>query len=256
MSRIAQGTLVVFTVCSVTGCLASPFTKEVQRVEVRLGSLQNRVSRLELFRSVSPATFSGGGSTTLVSQAGTTTTSVAPGTVVAPSGSVTTVVPFGGVSTGGPAGSAVTLTETTPGVTSAGSPGLSTETFETIPGDGVSGVQAGETISVGSTTGSGFQLPMVPFNTREALGKLVRGLVNVLTGWVEIPKRVHETSEESGPGAGFTLGMIRGLGYGLTRTLGGLYEVVTFPVPAPPGYQPVMRPPYIFVCEADTATPP
>lgn len=247
MNRIAQAGAVVLTAGVLTGCWATPFTREVQRLEVHLGSLQNRVSRLEILRSASPTTFSGGGTSMPVSQPVATTTSVLPGAVVAPSSGVSTVVP---------AGSAVTLTQAAPGLTPGGAPGLSTETFGTMPDEGLRGVPAGETVSIGTTTGGGLQLPVAPFNTREALAKLVRGLVNVLTGWVEIPKRVHETSEESGPGTGFTLGMIRGLGYGLTRTLGGLYEMVTFPVPAPPGYQPVMRPAYIFVCEEDSGIPP
>ncbi len=79
-----------------------------------------------------------------------------------------------------------------------------------------------------------------------AVGKLFRGGVNLVTGWVEIPKRVQETSQRSGIAAGLTWGLLRGLGYGFIRTAGGLYELVTFPVPAPAEYQPIMQPPFIF----------
>ncbi|MBI3320782.1 MAG: exosortase system-associated protein, TIGR04073 family [Candidatus Omnitrophica bacterium] len=102
-----------------------------------------------------------------------------------------------------------------------------------------------------SAAQSGLQLPGLPFDTRGALTKLVRGLTNILTGWVEIPKRVQETTETSGAASGFTFGLLRGLGYGFIRTAGGAYETVTFPFPAPPGYQPVMQPPYVFVCLCD-----
>ena len=81
----------------------------------------------------------------------------------------------------------------------------------------------------------------------KAWTKLVRGLTNIATGWVELPKRVYETSHASGPGAGFTWGVLRGVGYGFIRTAGGVYEAVTFPFPAPTEYRPVMRPAYVFM---------
>jgi putative exosortase-associated protein (TIGR04073 family) len=93
------------------------------------------------------------------------------------------------------------------------------------------------------------QWPGLPIDLRRAVGKLLRGLVNVITGWVEIPKRVIETTETSGAGTGFTWGLLRGVGLGLVRTAAGAYDTVTFLVPAPPGYRPVMEPVYVFVCD-------
>ena len=83
-------------------------------------------------------------------------------------------------------------------------------------------------------------------NGRASFNKLSRGIANVITGWVEIPKRVDETTRRSGAGVGFTWGLLRGLGYGFVRTLAGAYEVVTFPFPAPPEYRPVMHPTFVF----------
>ncbi|MBI3020673.1 MAG: exosortase system-associated protein, TIGR04073 family [Candidatus Omnitrophica bacterium] len=101
------------------------------------------------------------------------------------------------------------------------------------------------------------RLPGLPFESRKAFAKFLRGMVNVLTGWVELPKRVHETTLRSGAGAGFTYGFVRGLGYGFIRTSGGVYEVITFPFPAPPDYKPVMQPAYIFLCDsAESYVPP
>ncbi|MBI4597026.1 MAG: exosortase system-associated protein, TIGR04073 family [Candidatus Omnitrophica bacterium] len=85
-----------------------------------------------------------------------------------------------------------------------------------------------------------------PMDAGKAVGKLMRGAINICTGWVEIPKRVNETSQTSGAAAGFTWGVLRGFGHGFIRTAAGLYEVVTFPFPAPPGYAPVIQPEYIF----------
>ena len=93
--------------------------------------------------------------------------------------------------------------------------------------------------------GHPFRFPnLIP--SRKAFGKLGRGLTNVATGWVEIPKRIHETARTSGVPGGLTLGLVRGFGYGFIRTAAGAYETVTFPFPAPSDYRPVMRPAYVF----------
>ncbi len=85
-----------------------------------------------------------------------------------------------------------------------------------------------------------------PMNAGGAFSKLTRGGVNILTGWVEIPKRIQETCQQSGAGAGWTWGLLRGLGYGFVRTVAGAYELVTFPFPAPPRYAPVIQPEFVF----------
>jgi len=87
----------------------------------------------------------------------------------------------------------------------------------------------------------------------KAFTKFTRGFVNIVTGWVEIPKRIQETSQVSGAFAGFTWGVLRGIGYGFIRTAAGGYELVTFPFPAPPGYEPVIQPEYVF-SEGSTQT--
>ena len=87
-----------------------------------------------------------------------------------------------------------------------------------------------------------------------AVNKLGRGAVNLLTGWVEIPKRIAETSSAQGAMSGWTWGLLRGLGYGFIRTASGLYELVTFPFPAPPDYAPVMTPEYVFSDEPTAAS--
>ena len=89
----------------------------------------------------------------------------------------------------------------------------------------------------------------VAMDGKKGFTKLSRGVVNVLTGWVEIPKRVMETSQLSGPAAGFTWGILRGLGHGFIRTAAGLYETATFPFPAPPNYAPILEPEYVFTTE-------
>ena len=85
-----------------------------------------------------------------------------------------------------------------------------------------------------------------PMQTGKAFTKLTRGFVNVITGWVELPKRIQETTQASGAAAGFTWGLLRGIGHGFIRTAAGAYEFFTFPFPAPPGYEPVIQPEYVF----------
>ena len=91
-----------------------------------------------------------------------------------------------------------------------------------------------------------------PMEAGKAFTKLTRGFVNIITGWVEIPKRIQETSQQSGAAAGFTWGLLRGFGHGFIRTAAGFYEFFTFPFPAPPGYEPVIQPEYVFSGEASS----
>ena len=88
-----------------------------------------------------------------------------------------------------------------------------------------------------------------PMDAGKAFIKLTRGAINIATGWVEIPKRVSETSQTSGSAAGFTWGILRGIGHGFIRTAAGVYELFTFPFPAPPSYAPVIQPEYVFSVE-------
>lgn len=76
--------------------------------------------------------------------------------------------------------------------------------------------------------------------------KLGRGAANVLTGWIEIPKGVSAESSETNWLSGVTVGLAKGLGMGIVRTISGAYEVVTFPFPAPAEYKPVLEPEYVF----------
>lgn len=101
-------------------------------------------------------------------------------------------------------------------------------------------------LALGVLLGSSTSASAEPMEAGKAFTKLTRGFINIVTGWVEIPKRVQETSQTSGTAAGFTWGILRGLGHGFIRTAAGFYELFTFPFPAPPGYEPVIQPEYVF----------
>jgi putative exosortase-associated protein (TIGR04073 family) len=60
-----------------------------------------------------------------------------------------------------------------------------------------------------------------------------RGLVNVLTGWIEIPKQFGRGKQEDNPVTGMGRGLLRGAGLAVIRTGVGLFETVTFPLSYP-----------------------
>lgn len=72
--------------------------------------------------------------------------------------------------------------------------------------------------------------------------KLGRGLANMFTGFVEVPKNISREWRKSDPATGIIVGGVKGVGWGLTRFATGAYETFTFPVPAPANYEPLMYP--------------
>lgn len=85
--------------------------------------------------------------------------------------------------------------------------------------------------------------------------KLVRGLVNLGTGWVEILKQPYLIGKQHGWLAGTLRGPVEGLGMVVARTVGGAYEILTFPLPIPSGYQPMVEPDYVWQDERDRSGP-
>ena len=81
------------------------------------------------------------------------------------------------------------------------------------------------------------------------LKKLGRGAANILTSPVEIVYRVGEVNNESGPVAAFTWGVINGVYRMCMRAVVGVYEVVTFPIPLPKDYKPIIDDPEFFLSE-------
>ena len=58
--------------------------------------------------------------------------------------------------------------------------------------------------------------------------KLGRGVANVLTGIIEIPKGVYYKNEDRGWVAAYTTGLINGVVNFVTRECVGVYEIFTF----------------------------
>jgi len=78
------------------------------------------------------------------------------------------------------------------------------------------------------------------------LHKLGRGVVNLFTGFVEVPKCMAREWKRTDPITGITVGFFKGVGWGWTRTMAGAYEIATFPFPAPPGYAPLLEPEFVL----------
>jgi len=76
--------------------------------------------------------------------------------------------------------------------------------------------------------------------------KLGRGLCNVVTFPFELPSQISKANISDGPMAAMTWGVVKGLGMTAFRALVGVYEVVSFPVPVPDGYKPILTDPEFF----------
>ena len=76
--------------------------------------------------------------------------------------------------------------------------------------------------------------------------KAGRGLANVTTGWLELPKQIYTTSKEDGIAKGILVGPLKGLGMTLVRTVAGVGEFMTFFVAYPGFYDPFFDPAYVW----------
>ena len=76
----------------------------------------------------------------------------------------------------------------------------------------------------------------------DAPRKFGRGLAGMTCGFLELPGHIVETSRKQGFGYGLTIGAAKGLGMIVARELVGVYEFVSAPFPAPPGYKPILHP--------------
>ncbi len=75
------------------------------------------------------------------------------------------------------------------------------------------------------------------------LKKLGRGIWNLLTFPFEVPNRMTEANKRAGCYESVTYGLWEGLCMACFRAAMGAYEVVTFPVPLPDRYEPILKDP-------------
>jgi putative exosortase-associated protein (TIGR04073 family) len=75
--------------------------------------------------------------------------------------------------------------------------------------------------------------------------KFVRGVTNVATSIVEIPKQSYLTVRDRGA-VGYVVGPIKGIGMTVYRAVLGAVEAVCFMVPQPGYYDPMLEPEYVW----------
>jgi putative exosortase-associated protein (TIGR04073 family) len=76
--------------------------------------------------------------------------------------------------------------------------------------------------------------------------KAGRGIANMTTGWLELPKQIYVTSKDDGVVKGILIGPLKGIGMTIARTVVGVGEFATFFLAYPGFYDPYFDPPYVW----------
>ena len=71
-------------------------------------------------------------------------------------------------------------------------------------------------------------------------GKMIRGLTNIFTGWMEVPRNVDELTKKNDIVVGMFAGTAKGLLFTVARMIAGAVDTATFFVP--PYRKPIMEP--------------
>ena len=81
-----------------------------------------------------------------------------------------------------------------------------------------------------------------PSNAQGPTRKLGRGISNLLFGWSEFPTTIRKVNQDEGNSAAFGYGVVRGVGRSVLRMQAGIFEILTWPIPAVRGsYFPVLE---------------
>lgn len=83
---------------------------------------------------------------------------------------------------------------------------------------------------------------------RQVSEKFIRGIVNLSTGWVEVPRQIYEVGTNEGWVRGVLRGPFDGIGMFFARTVAGAVEMATFPIPLPT-YKPMLTPTFAWEAE-------
>ena len=76
--------------------------------------------------------------------------------------------------------------------------------------------------------------------------KLNRGLTNIVTGWFEIPNNMSVGTTKHDYVSAFFIGLPKGCWMTIVRTGAGVYDTLTFLLPMPKDYKPLLEPEFAF----------
>lgn len=79
-----------------------------------------------------------------------------------------------------------------------------------------------------------------------SLRKLGRGIANVVTCPIELPRTVEKVALRDGYLAGGTVGILQGAWRTILRGVVGVFEVATFYAEIPKGFEPLFKPEFAF----------
>lgn len=66
----------------------------------------------------------------------------------------------------------------------------------------------------------------------QAATKFSRGIINLTTGWLEVPKNINNESRKRNAGVGLTYGTVKGGIHTVGRTVAGALDTATFFIPS------------------------
>ncbi len=101
-------------------------------------------------------------------------------------------------------------------------------------------------VLVGITTPCRAQEVVKPESIVEKMSfKFARGLANVATSIVELPKQTYLTVRDRG-GVGYVIGPLKGIGMTVYRAVMGGVETIFFMVPQPGYFDPMVDPEFVW----------
>lgn len=89
-------------------------------------------------------------------------------------------------------------------------------------------------------------LPSAAKAEDDAITKFARGLTNVISAPGEYFVQISVAQEQGNFFQALFVGLINGTVYTVAREVAGVYDIVTFPIPIPAHYEPLMEPETVF----------
>ncbi|MFH1360492.1 MAG: exosortase system-associated protein, TIGR04073 family [Candidatus Omnitrophota bacterium] len=92
---------------------------------------------------------------------------------------------------------------------------------------------------------------VIPAFAKDPGEKLARGVANVISCPLEIPKQIDvewKAAKDSNQnvGAGIAAGLIKGMAFTVARLGSGIWDIFSFPFQVPENFEPVMKPDYVL----------